>query len=100
MNFNGAVTLIKREYVNDAYGIQRETSTTRTVFCNVESITASEFFNASQTGLKPELRFAIYAAEYGGEMIVQYNGMRLNVYRVYQRSKDFVELYTTKDAGT
>lgn len=100
MNFNSAVTLIKREYVNDAYGIQRETSTTHTVFCNVESITASEFFNASQTGLKPEYRFTIYSFEYDGENIVQYQGERLNVYRVFQRSKDFVELYTTKDAGT
>lgn len=100
MNFNGAVTLIKRGWTNDAYGIQRETSQTHTVFCNVESITASEFFNASQTGLKPEFRFTIYSAEYDGETLVQFNGERLNVYRTYQRSKDLVELYTTKDAGT
>lgn len=100
MNFNSAVMLIKRTYVNDEYGIQRETTENKTVFCNVESISSAEFFNASQTGLKPEYRFTLYAFEYSGESLVQYNGERLNVYRVYRRSKDFVELYTTKDAGT
>ena len=100
MNFNGAVTLIKRTYTNDDYGIQRATTDTKTVFCNVESISSSEFFNASQEGLKPEYRFIIYSFEYSGESLVQYNGERLNVYRTFQRSKDLIELYTTKDAGS
>ena len=93
------LTLVKRTYELDRYGIQRETEETSEIFCNVADISSSEFFEASQTGLKPELRFDILVAEYSGESLVLYNGDYLNVYRVYQRSKDYVELYTTKDAG-
>lgn len=93
-------SLVTRTFTNDAYGIQRETETEKTVFCRVDSIGSSEFFDASQTGLKPELRFTIYDKEYSGERLVKYKGDYFSVYRTYNRSLDFVELYAERDVGT
>lgn len=92
--------LVKRTYVNDLYGIQREHETETTVFCRVDSISSSEFFDASQAGQKPELRFTIYCKEYSGEELVKYKGEYFSVYRTYMRSQDFIELYAERDVGT
>lgn len=100
MNFSDTLTLITRMYANDEYGIQRAQTQENTVFCNVTDISGSEFFEAAQTGVKPELRFVIYSFEYNGETLVSYRNAYYTVYRVYHRSKDLVELYVSKDAGT
>lgn len=100
MNFSNTITLISRTYENDAYGIQRAKTQENTVFCNVTSISGAEFFEAAQTGVKPELRFVIYSFEYNGETLVEYNGTEYTVYRTFARSKDLIELYVTKDGGT
>ena len=100
MNFSDTVTLVTRTYENDEYGIQRATEQKNTVFCSVTDVSGSEFFEAAQTGIKPELRFIVYTFEYGGETLVIYNNNYYTVYRTYQRSKDLIELYVSKDAGT
>ena len=92
--------LITRTFSNDDYGIQRETEVEKTVFCDVSSISASEFFDASQTGLKPDLRFILYFKEYSGEGLVKYKGEYFSVYRTYLRNRDYIELYTQRDVGT
>lgn len=100
MNFSNTITLITRTYENDEYGIQRAKTQENTVFCNVTSISGSEFFEAAQTGIKPELRFVIYSFEYNGETLVEYENTLYTVYRTFNRSKDLIELYVTKDGGT
>ena len=73
--------------------------TKRKVFANVKSVTSTEFFSAGQIGLSPEYRFTMFGPDYAGERIVEYNGVRYAVYRVYQATTDTMELYVQKEAG-
>ena len=75
------------------------TETERTVYANVRSVTQSEFFNASQIGLAPDYKMTMFGPDYQGEKVVQYNGERYAVYRVYQDKTDKIELYVQKEAG-
>lgn len=73
--------------------------TRRKVFANVKSVTSTEFFSAGQIGLSPEYRFTMFGPDYAGERIVEYNGVRYAVYRVYQATTDTMELYVQKEVG-
>ena len=69
------------------------------VFAQVQSVSSSEFFNASQIGLAPDVRFVMFAGDYQGEEVVEHEGKNYSVYRVYHNG-DFVELYCQREAGT
>lgn len=99
MRLDDQLTLITQTWQNDSYGIQRKTEQTQTVFCNASSIGSGEFYTAAQTGLQPQYRFIVLAAEYNGQTLLQYKGEDLSVYRTYRRSVDYVELYTEKRQG-
>ena len=73
--------------------------TKRKVFANVKIVTSTEFFSAGQIGLSPEYRFTMFGPDYAGERIVEYNGVRYAVYRVYQATTDTMELYVQKEVG-
>ena len=76
------------------------TEVLRKVYANVTSISASEYFSASQIGLNPEIRFTMFAPDYQGELAVEYNGIRFSVYRIYRATSDKMELYAQREAGT
>ena len=76
------------------------TETLRKVYANVSSVSASEYFSASQIGLNPEIRFTMFAHDYDGELIIEYNGIRFSVYRIYRATTDKMELYAQREAGT
>ena len=69
------------------------------VFAEIQSVSSSEFFNASQIGLAPELRFTMFSGDYQGESVIEHDGQNYSVYRVYHNG-DSVELYCQRDAGT
>ena len=77
----------------------KSVETKRKVFANVKSVTSTEFFSAGQIGLSPEYRFTMFGPDYAGERIVEYNGVRYAVYRVYQATTDTMELYVQKEVG-
>ena len=100
---NDVLTLVKKTYVKDDYGVQREQTTERRVFCDVESITQKEFFAAENAGIRAAFRFDVFAYDYDGETEVIYNGGRYSIYRTYQKFNDILELYAerkTADNGT
>lgn len=80
-------------------GAWAETVTRRQVMCKVESVTRAEFFDAAQTGLKPEYRFTVFAGDYTGELEAVYNGTVYSIYRTYHGTGDQVELYVESKAG-
>jgi hypothetical protein len=41
----------------------------------------------------------MFGPDYAGERIVEYNGVRYAVYRVYQATTDTMELYVQKEVG-
>lgn len=72
----------------------------RTVFCNVNSVTRSEFFEAGRNGLNPEFVFTLFFGDYEGEHTLIYNGLAYAVYRTYRGRNDTLELYAERKGGT
>ena len=92
------ITLITQTITTDKYGNEVATETERTVYCEVDSISQTEFFAAENTELNPEYKFTIFFGDYEGESLVKFNGARYSVYRTY-RTGDDLELYTERKIG-
>lgn len=92
------ITLITQAITTDKYGNEEATETERTVYCEVDSISQTEFYAAANTELNPEYRFTIFFGDYEGESLVKFNGARYSVYRTY-RTGDDLELYTERKIG-
>lgn len=92
------LTLVAQTVTLDDYGNEVATETEREVFCEVDSITQSEFYQAANTELNPEHKFTIFFGDYEGESIVKYNGVRYSIYRTY-RADDNLELYAERKIG-
>ena len=92
------ITLITQTITTDKYGNEVATETEKTVFCEVDSISQTEFFAAENTELNPEYKFTIFFGDYDGQDLVKFNGARYSVYRTY-RTGDDLELYTERKIG-
>ena len=99
MDKSRVLTLIKTTYTVDSIGQQVPQETRRNVFCNISSISASEFFDAGRAGLKPEYRATMFAPDYGREEIVELDGVQYGVYRTYLGRNETIELYLERKAG-
>lgn len=99
MDKSRVLTLIRITYNVDEIGQRVPIETRRNVFCNISSVSASEFFDAGQAGLKPEYRAAMFVHDYGGEEIVELDGVRYGVYRTYIGRNETIELYLERKAG-
>ena len=71
----------------------------RNVFCEVESVSQKEFFEASQQGFKPEYKLTLWISDYNNEPIVILNGEAYKIYRSYRCNADRMELYITLKSG-
>ena len=99
----------------DALKVWHKAETSRQVFAKVNSVTRSEFFSGGRNGLNPQLVFTMFAGDYEGETVVEYQGQRYAVYRTYNGNKngyvgpntssrqellaDYIELYVERKAG-
>ena len=93
------LTLVAQTISTDQYGNEVATEVEKQVFCEVDSITQTEFYQAADTELNPEYRFTIFFGDYDGQPIVIYNGVRYSIYRSY-RTGDDLELYVERKIGT
>lgn len=99
MDRSDVISLVSVTRAQDAYGVWRETQTTRDVFCKVDSVTRSEFFDGGRNGLNPEYRITMFFGDYNGEQTVVYNGKAYGVYRTYHADTDTMELYVERKGG-
>lgn len=100
MDRSAKITLLASTYVQDKYGVWTETMSSRDVYCQVDSVTRSEFFEGGRNGLNPEFRFTMFFGDYNGEQTVVYNGNTYSVYRTYHAKTDTIELYVERKGGT
>lgn len=100
MDRSNVIKLIGTTKEQDDLGVWRETTTERTVFCNVQSVTRAEFFDAGRNGLNPQFVFTMFYADYCNEPMVEYNGEVYAVYRTYLRRDDTLEVYVERKGGT
>lgn len=82
----------------DALGVFRPSGDPREVFCQVSSVSSSEWFEGGRIGLSPDLRVTVFAGDYAGEQAVEHEGVKYAVYRTY-RDGDYVELYLQQEKG-
>lgn len=99
MDRSHEILLIKETREKDEYGIERPVRTSRRVFCDVQSVSRSEFFDGGRNGLNPEYQMTMFFADYDGERIVEYKGQRYGVYRTYHARTDELELYVERKGG-
>lgn len=73
----------------DAFGIPQDAEPIRkTVLCNIQSAGRSEFYQAAQAGIKPELEADLFFDDYSGEPFAEYNGITYSVVRSYRSDRD------------
>lgn len=100
MDRSRVIYLIADRKEKDENGVYRRVeSAPRKVYAQVESVTRSEFFEGGRNGLNPELRFIVFFADYHGEEIVEFNGVKYGVYRTFLAKTDALELYTERKGG-
>lgn len=105
MFFADEIRLIgKTPYTQDALGQFVATETSRTVFCDLSSVSAEERAGGGHNGLSPTARAIVMRMDYNGESLVDYAGGdllpkgRYKVSRTYYTA-DRVELYLARKAG-
>lgn len=78
----------------------KETETTE-IFCDLRSVTRSEFYSAAHNGLQPSLILWIsHAADYNDEKLVRVDGNLYSVIRSYRApDSDAVELTLQAEIG-
>lgn len=90
--YNDLVTLIAITTTKDDIGQPVETETPREVLCEVKSISQTEFYQAAQTQLRPELKVIMDADEYEKEVRLEYDGEDYKVIRRYKTDGNEIEL--------
>ena len=89
------VTLVKENQSGqDADGFPTYGTETKTdVFCNMQSVKATEFFQAAEHGVNAVYTAVLNSFEYSGEHFAEFKGVRYAVYRAYEKQdKETVEL--------
>lgn len=99
MDKSNVMQLVTVTYTTDTLGQKVPAESNRTVFCNLASVTQSEWYEAGRAGLKAEYRATIFAADYNGETIAILNNVRYGIYRTYMSGGDDIELYLERRAG-
>ena len=112
MDRSSVITLISTTYTQDAIGQSVPVETQRDVFCNLRSVSRSEWATAGQMGLEAELVATMFAPDYRGEEIAEVlwpetegsqpnpgTAVRYGVYRTYRGRNDEIELYMERKAG-
>ena len=99
MDRSTPIYLVQKTRSQNSIGEWVSSESLRRVFANVASISASEYFNASQIGLNPEIKFTMFAPDYDGETVIEYRGATYSVYRTFEND-DYIELYVERKGGT
>ena len=99
MDRSEVITLVGYTSTRDEYGVWQNEKTEREVFCSVDSVTRSEFFEGGRNGLNPEYRFTVFFADYQGERECVYKGTAYGIYRTYHAKTDELELYAERKGG-
>lgn len=99
MDRSTPIYLVSQTYTEDEYGVLQATTEKRKVYANVMSVNAAEWYEGGRAGLNPEFRMIMFAPDYQGEQLVEYNGVQYAVYRTYLARTDTLELYVEKRKG-
>lgn len=83
----------------NTFGNYEETVKTRTVYGQITSVSADEFFSGGQNGFRPEYRVTMFGPDYQGERRCLIGTVEYSVYRTYMGRNDTIELYLERRTG-
>lgn len=95
MLFSDEVELVALSWGENDYGHPVQIEVRRLVFANKRSVRQSEHYQAAIAGLRPELMFEVWTAEYEGETRLIYAGTEYQIGRTYARTDEKTELIVT-----
>lgn len=99
MDRSNVITLIGEAFTENEYGVQIPVETRHDVYCNVTSVSLSEWSEGGRLGLNPEFRMTMFAPDYQGEKVLEFNGVRYAIYRTYYGRNDTLDLYVERRSG-
>lgn len=99
MDRSNVIDLIQVTRTQDSIGQYIDTEIKKQVYCDVRSVSRSEWFDAGRDGLQPSFVFTMFRHDYSGEKIVEYAGNRYGIYRTYVGRNEQIELYAEEKGG-
>ena len=100
MLFREVIDLVSVAYTINDIGNSTEVETKTTAFADKQSIRQSEFYQAAQTGLRPELMFVIRTIDYNNQPRLEHNSKKYNIIRAYDKTGELTELVCQGIVGT
>ena len=92
--------LVSKQYVIDNVGNQKlQENLVEIPIIDVEDVYQSEFYNASQQGLKPTLRLLVSDLNYADEPELEYMNYRYSIIRVDKVNNEEIALVCEKRSG-
>lgn len=92
--------LVTKQFVTDSIGNQKlQENFVEIPIIDVEDVYQSEFYNASQQGLKPTLRLRISDLNYNDEPELEYMNYRYSIIRVDKVNNEEIALVCEKRSG-
>lgn len=98
MDRSTVIYLVSEVVQSDEYGVQRTTQTKRKVFCDVTSVSLTEWSEGGRLGLNPEYRIRMFSPDYKGEQLLIYNDRMYTIYRTYLGRNEVIDLYVQRRA--
>ncbi|MDD4780317.1 MAG: phage head closure protein [Tissierellia bacterium] len=89
---NAVIKLITNTETINGLGDTVKSSSYKTVYADELSIGQNEFYQANANGLRPELKFEIFSAEYASESELEYDAKTYTIIRTYKKGLDRIEL--------
>ena len=109
MDRSEVIILVKDTLILDQMGQRIPAKVPREVFCNVSSVTGTEWFSGANQGMRPEYRVTMFEYDYDGETEANYGGeindgillggIDYTIYRTFKRTTDELELYLERRTG-
>lgn len=99
MNRIAEVSLISQTITYDGMGVPSIQENETKVIGNFASVSSQEFFRGGEMGIKPEFIVKVWNTEYNGETLLEFEGKRYIIYRMYLEDSGRCELYCQKDVG-
>lgn len=99
MDRSNVIYLISNNPVQNSLGIWENVVTSRKVYADVSSVGQNEWYEGGRNGLNPQYRFRMFAGDYKGESLLQYNGVTYSIYRTYIDRNEIIDLYTEYKKG-
>ena len=99
MNLPTPIYLVSEKFERDENGVMVATMTKRKVYANIDSVTGRDWFEGGRNGLNPQYRMTMFAFDYEGEEVLEYNGQTYAIYRTYLTKHSQIELYVEKRKG-